>query len=151
MLVALLVAASVACVGCVSTSCAGVGFGSSVSVDFAALHRRYPGVLTVAMCIDGTCNTAQLQPAENTWSNSTESITVKVRDIKVSITDTSGRQVFTGAVQATPTKVVFNPGRCDEQTGRNNAVVAGVDGTLTSVAVTPTVVSVDEYPTTSGP
>ena len=43
--------------------------------------------------------------------------------------------------------MVFNPGQCDEQTGRNNAVVAGVDGRLSSAMVTPTVVSLKEYPT----
>lgn len=150
VLVSTLAAVSLAGVGCVSTPCGGVGFGSSVSVDFAALHRRHVGVLTVQMCIDGVCNEGPLQPGEGTWSNATESTTVKVRDIRVSITDSAGRRIFTGGVQATPTKVVFNPGRCDEQTGRNNAVVAGVDGTLSSVVVTPTVISVDEFPT-SGP
>ena len=71
---------------------------------------------------------------------------MKVRDIKVSITDASGRRIFDGGVRAIPTKVLFNPGRCDEQTGRNNAVVVGVDGTLNTAVVTPTVVKVDEYP-----
>jgi len=127
--------------GCASTSCAGVGFASTVSVDFAALHRQHPGALTVQLCIDGTCNTAQLQPADNTWSNSADPTTVRTRDIKVSITDARGKQIFSAGVQGPPTKVLFSPGQCDEQTAHSNAVIAGVDGTLTSAVVTPTVVS----------
>lgn len=132
--------ALVSVAGCTaSTSCAGVGFVGAVGVDLAAVHRQHPGALTVKLCVDGSCNTGSLAANQDHWTDAADS--ALTRNIEVIVTDTGGRQIFTDAVRAAPTKVVFDQGQCDEQTGHSNLLVAGGNGSLTSVAVTATVAS----------
>ena len=96
-------------------------------------------MLTVKLCIDGNCNSGSLPAAKNIWTGSSDS--VKARNIEVTVTDARGKEIFANGLLAKPTKVVFNPGQCDEQTGHSNIVVAGIDGALTATAVTETVVT----------
>lgn len=144
-----LLAAGILGAGCASTSCAGVGFDSSVNVNLASLHRHHPGVLTVQLCIDGACSSSQLQATDDSWA-APAAPTITARHITVQITDPTGWQIFSDNVDNQPTKVIFNPGQCDEQTSRNSAVAAGQDGKLTNVVVVPTVVTFNAAATTTG-
>lgn len=65
-LIVVSLAAGILGAGCASTSCAGVGFDSSVDVNFAALHRNHPGVLTVQLCVAGACSSSQFPKCSGT-------------------------------------------------------------------------------------